>query len=347
MTAAKKYICVTAGGSGGHLIPALELAQRWIKQHPEAQIILFTTTKKIDDMVIQQYSSITQIIRLSLPSISLQRIWLLPGIFVKAMGAFIQTMYTLLRKRPDMIISTGGFVSVPVCIAGKLLRIPIDLYELNAIPGKAISLLAKIASRIIITFPFTQRYFVKKNCVYQAYPVRFPSPVTMSKKEAVGFIPRFDQSRVTLFLLGGSQGSVQLNNRLKDFLQKHGYIHNRVQIIHQVGLKDGTDWEGFYQSLAIPAVVFAYTHDIALYYQAADIVVTRAGAGTLFELLFFGKRSLIVPLVTHTTDHQKDNALAMVEAYPALFSLFEQKDIEQSPAMFYQTLSEEILSHTK
>ncbi len=334
-----KFICVTAGGSGGHLIPALEIAQKWIKDNPGSAVMLVTTTKKIDETIIQQYPCINKIIRLSLPTISLRRFWALPDILLKTIFAFGRTLFALIKTKPVSIISTGGFISVPVCLAAKLCRIPIDLYELNAVPGKAIKFLSKLASRIIITFPVSKQFFPAERCVYEAYPVRFTQEhIIPNKLCALAAIPGFSQDRKTIFLLGGSQGSVQLNLKLKDFLLTHSFVHEQVQIIHQTGLRDRTDWTWFYANLNIPAVIFSYTHNIANYYQLADLVITRAGAGTLFELLFFGKKSLIVPLITNTTDHQKDNAQAMVDAHPEIFTMLEHKVIDNNPDVFYERI---------
>lgn len=334
-----KFIGVTAGGSGGHLIPALELAQRWVNDNPEYAIILFTTTKKIDETVVNQYPSIKKIIKFSLPTISLRRLWTLPDILVKTLIAFTRSAYTLITTKPVKIISTGGFVSVPVCLAAKLSRTPVDLYELNAVPGKAAKLLAKLADQIVITFPTSKKFFPAKNCTHQAYPVRFTQQhLSANKEDLLVEIPGFSVERKTIFLLGGSQGSVQLNNKLKAFLNAYPHVHKYVQVIHQTGSRDQTDWKAFYTSLGIPAVIFTYTHSIQDYYQVADLVITRAGAGTLFELLFFNKKSLVVPLITSTTDHQKDNAQAMVDAHPEIFTMLEHGIIDNNPEILYKNI---------
>ncbi len=343
---AKKVLCITAGGSGGHLIPTFELAKQWLVLNPEGRVVLFTTTKKIDDLVIQQYSIINRVIRFNLPTISSRRFWAIPDLLIKSMFAFVRSFYTFVTIKPVKIISSGGFVSIPVCFAARLCRVPIELYELNAVPGKAIKLLARLATRTIITFAESEKFFKPQSCSYQPYPIRFSEHDKIVDKhvileainqQASTNLP-FSSYRKTIFLLGGSQGSVKLNRKLKDFLVAYPNMHEQVQIIHQTGARDQTDWSAFYKSYNIPAVIFNYTHTIECYYQLADLVITRAGAGTLFELLFFQKNSLIIPLITHTTDHQKDNAYAIAHAHQQLFTVMEHSSIDQNPILLYQKI---------
>ena len=145
----------------------------------------------------------------------------------------------------------------------------------------------------------------------------------------------FTHERKTLFLLGGSQGSLLLNNLLKIFITTNQQVSNSIQIIHQTGSYDTTNWKKFYASAGIPAITFSYSHQIKDFYLLSDLVICRAGAGTLFELLFFKKHSIIIPLVAKTTDHQVENARAMAAEHPDLFTIIEQKQVEQNPTLLH------------
>lgn len=344
----KKTLCIVAGGSGGHLIPALELARQWLNQHSDGQITLFTTTKKIDDVVVQQYPWIHTVIKLTIPPINVKNPITWTNLLLKSLYGFYTSMRTFKQSNIVKIISTGGFIALPVCLAGKFNKIPIDLYELNAIPGKAAHVIALLASRIVITFSASAQFLKNRPCEIGPYPIRFKTNQQYTSQQTLiehlnttiihKDTHQFSPERKTIFLLGGSQGSRQLNYQLRDFLQTHHEVHQHIQIIHQTGSNDDIGWNAFYHSLHIPAIVFSYTQDIESFYLIADLVITRAGAGTLFELLFFKKTSLIVPLITHSTDHQRDNAQAMVNAHPELFLIIDQDSITQHPEIFYQAV---------
>ena len=113
-----------------------------------------------------------------------------------------------------------------------------------------------------------------------------------------------------------------------------------MQIIHQTGSTDTTDWKNFYESAGVTAHIFSYYPHLALMYSAADLIICSAGAGTLFEIKFFNKQCIIIPLSTSTTDHQLYNARAMADEYPELFHTIGQQDVEKNPAILFATLKE-------
>jgi UDP-N-acetylglucosamine--N-acetylmuramyl-(pentapeptide) pyrophosphoryl-undecaprenol N-acetylglucosamine transferase len=148
----------------------------------------------------------------------------------------------------------------------------------------------------------------------------------------------FSEARKTIFILGGSQGSVLLNTCIKNFFEQNLPVLSLVQVIHQIGAQDQFDWVGFYKNMRVPAFVFSYNEDLAACYRATDVIVCRAGAGTLFEVLFFNKRALVVPLVAQTTSHQVDNAQALAQEHLELFTVVLQQDIIQDQKIFNNTL---------
>jgi UDP-N-acetylglucosamine--N-acetylmuramyl-(pentapeptide) pyrophosphoryl-undecaprenol N-acetylglucosamine transferase len=139
----------------------------------------------------------------------------------------------------------------------------------------------------------------------------------------------FSPERKTIFVLGGSQGSLLLNETIKKFVEHEP--HGNYQIIHQTGAFQENSWRQFYMSHTIPAFTFGYDEHVHEYYAFADVILCRAGAGTLFEIAFFKKPCIVIPLVASTTDHQIYNARAMVEQYPELFTVVEQETAQQQP----------------
>jgi UDP-N-acetylglucosamine--N-acetylmuramyl-(pentapeptide) pyrophosphoryl-undecaprenol N-acetylglucosamine transferase len=310
----KDSICIVAGGSGGHITPALVLGKRWKENNQNGSIIFFG--KKLDIQIIpsEHLGGTTWLKLAKFPG---KKVWQLPRFLLQFCIAFLKSFYFLRKKRPSKIISTGGLIAIPVCFAGKLLKIPIELYELNIVPGKATKLLTPLAQKI--SYAFAHRY-----------PLRFDEHDKYFEKEKIIEQLHFCPTKKTIFILGGSQGSISLNNIIKRWI-KMGSYH---QIIHQTGSNDKTDWIEFYKKHGVAAHTFSYAHDIEViknFYLLADLVICRGGAGTLFELEFFEKPSIVVPLKNHAGGHQVKNVIEMKKRHPKLFHYLDQDELEKDP----------------
>lgn len=333
----KTTICFVAGHSGGHILPCITKAKQLQRDH---HILFFSTSSDRDQKMIQASAVATHFRSLSVESVPYRNKLRLPLFFVKLLGAFFTSFYYLIANRPQKIITTGGYVAIPVCLAGWLLRIPIELYELNVEPGKAVSFLSPLAHTIWIMYEQTTAYLPAHKCKLADYPIRFDEQAKQITKEQALKSLNFSTKRTTLFVIGGSQGSQFLNKLITDWVMTHPELHESIQIIHQTGAaQSNTAAITLYASRNIPAYTFAYDERLALLYQATDIVITRAGAGTLAELLFFQKKSIIIPLETHTTNHQQANALAMQAKAPELFTVLSQKEVEQDQTRFSWTFN--------
>lgn len=304
------------------------------QDNPESNVIFFSTNAQLDTSILANQPIISQHITLPLGRFSPTRIRRYLQLAWGLIHSFVTSLYHLRKNNTEKVISTGGLVALPVCLAAMFLRIPIELYELNAVPGKAIKALAPIAQIIYVCFAQAADYFPKNKCVYKPYPVRFNHEHTQMSKELACKELDLDPHKKTLFIMGGSQGSVQLNNEIKKYIETSSHTNN-LQIIHQTGSHDQTDWHSFYANNHVPALVFAYRDAIAPCYVAADLIISRAGAGMLFEILFFEKPSIIIPLEAKTTSHQLDNAYAMKEQYPTLFTVIRQNQLTHENALFH------------
>jgi len=349
-----KQLFVVAAGSGGHILPALTLTQQWKQVNPKGKITLFTGNKKIEQTILQDHAEIDTITSINLPQFSLRNWWKLPFLVLKTVFLFLKSLYLMFASKPEKVISTGGILSIPICLAAWLARTPIELYELNVIPGKANFLLLPFAKKIYSTFKETKQYcnwkffdFASK-CQVIEYPIRFTqTDKNINKQALLGVINKkltssnspllFDVSRKTIFVLGGSQGSQLLNNLITGFVEKHLDMHENIQIIHQTG-KPNQSLDAWYVQNNVPSLTFTYDNNIHYYYLLADLVISRAGAGTLFELAFFNKKSIIIPLVAGTTDHQIYNGLAMAKQHPNLFTIIKQPDIVKNPELCFNEI---------
>lgn len=330
-------ICYVAGLSGGHIIPCLTLAQKVKKYNHNTRILFFTSTRESDHALIKHHAFVDT--HVTLPFCKKPSLWReYPNALMNGVISLIKSMYTLIRFRPQEVVTTGGIVAIPVCLVARLLRIPISIYELNAVPGKATSFIAAYAQTINVCFNKTAQYFPKNKTAVVPYPLRSFSESTAQTSESTRILLGLDKHKKTILILGGSQGSRSINNCIKQWVDHNPRWHASVQIIHQTGLHDSVDWHHFYTQHHVQAYVFSFSHNIAACYQAADLIICRAGAGTIFEVKFFNKRCILIPLETNSTSHQLDNAYAIAHTFPELFTVLEQKEIEINPHFFAKTV---------
>lgn len=341
----KKYICAVAGKSGGHIIPAATLCQNFLKDNQDFNVLFFSTNSKLDSEIISKYSFVNNHIKLEIDGISKNPIKLIKFNF-NLIISFFKSFKILKKLKPIKVISTGGLVSIPVCLSAKLLRIPVEIYELNVIPGKATKFLSKFDVKIFTVFSNTCNYFNNKtgkdNCDLVNYPVRFVQENIIPKDIAIKKINQdlkpdnhFDSNKKTIFIIGGSQGSVSINKIVKDFFKSNNESKNLYQVIHQTGQSQVEELEKFYQEHKITNLVFSFKNNLEYYYCASNIIISRAGAGSLFEILFFSqnlenKKAIIIPLENTADNHQVENAKAIAKDYPEIFVVKRQNNLKNN-----------------
>jgi len=335
-----KQIVVVAAGTGGHVIPALTFAKRWSKEN-NGSFIFISGRKKVDEIVLHSFG-ITSYIQYHLRNLPGKQLWLYPLFIFQFFLTFFKSFWFFKKQKPEFVYSTGGLLAVPICLAAYWCSIPIILHELNAKPGKAILFLSSYASTIFITLAETKLCFksIKAKIEVIPYPVRFTHEDSkIQKTEALLVIQQrtnisFDSSKKTLLVIGGSQGSQFLNERIQDWIETLTSEQKaKLQILHQAGTNNVSTIKKWYEHQTIVAYVFGFESTMQYFYAAADFAVGRAGAGTLFELLFFKKRSLLVPLEKQADDHQTPNAQALVNQYPHLFNRITQKTFKNHPEL--------------
>ncbi len=331
----KRNIVFVAGASGGHIMPAVVMAQREELSNSNLTCSFIATDSDIDRTVLARIKN--QNLVHYYPMCGVNGGYIL--VFWRLFWAYVSSYRYLKKLRPERVVATGGLLCVPVLLAARHLGISIDLYEFNTVPGRAVRMVAPWANRIFVTFEKAIDALCDKDascaqrCQVVEYPHRFTArDLNMTKVEAIG--------KLTIFVMGGSKGAIWINNAMEKLIKAQPQWIQSVQIIHQVGEDDVQKWQRFYQDHAIPATVFAFTHDIANLYHAADRVISRAGAGSIFELAFFGKKTLLIPLEGFADDHQVGNAHAIARTHKNLFSVYLQSSAERDFSAF-----EEFVSH--
>ncbi len=312
------HIGVVAGGTGGHLFPAIAVVEQLQEISPTLQFSFFGTPTKIDARVVPELGfPFTPLPITALAGLSVQTL-LFPIRFLQSV--FI-AYATLKAKKIDALLCAGAYMSVPVGFAAFLLGIPIFLLETNAIVGKAIRTLSGIAHHIYAVFPEVQQelaHFGKKITMV-GNPVRkqFSSTATQAEaRQAFDLKPDMP----TLLVFGGSLGARSLNEAMVALavdIQKLG-----LQILWQTG-KNFTAPASTTTMKVIP-----FINDMALALTASDIVVCRAGASTLAELGVIPKPAILVPYPHAANDHQRANALSYVKSSAAM--MLEDNSIQNT-----------------
>lgn len=317
--------CFVAGRSGGHMIPAITMAREYHAQHPNAAILFFTAATPLDFSIMQKNPWIFSHVPLALENVprgfSLK--WL--GYAWDVIRLSTKIFVELYQKNPASVTTTGGYIAVPVTLIAWTLGVPVYLHELNVVPGSAAKFISRFSAKTIICFDEARDKFPRSAAIERGdYPIRFSEKDKMTRDEACKKLGLdLPKNTKILLVIGGSQGSRFINDLIPYAVTKWP---RRLFILHQTGAGEVERVKELYKKAEVNARVFAFSDDMPALYQAADLVITRAGAGSLFELLFFNKRAIIIPLETLTTDHQLDNARAMARKYWQLFFVYRQSE---------------------
>ena len=312
-------IIIAAGGTGGHIFPAIAVADELKKINENVDIQFIGAKGKIEEEIIPKrgYKLKTIEVRGFRRSVSLDNL----NVILKLRKAIKESKKLLIEFKPEIVLGTGGFVSGPVLWASQKLGIPTVIVEGNSYPGVTVRLLSKRIDKVILNFESSKNYLKRQdNIEIISYPVR-ENLKRYSKAEACNYFKLVENKKV-LFILGGSQGANTINTVILDNYDK--LISQEIQIIWQTGQKDYDKIVNMTNGLSgIKAVKFIDNIDMA--YSAADLIVCRSGISTVMELAYFGAASIFVPYAFAAENHQEKNARAIVEAKGAEMIL--DKDI--------------------
>lgn len=342
----QKYrILLTGGGTGGHIYPLIAVAVEAQMQAAERFMPLEVRYVGVcgDYRKVLEANEIrvTEVV-----SAKWRRYFSFANVIdgPKLAFAFLQAVWHLLWYMPDVVFSKGGPGALPVVLAARWYRIPVVVHESDSVPGVTNSICAKYARTIAISFPAAAPYFDPAKTVLVGNPIRTyelrldPSETQAHLKRFLGF----DDTLPLILVLGGSQGAMRLNTFVLDVLPR---ILPMAQVMHQTGKKNYDPVLGEYAFIydSLPAEVRKryraidyFEKDIRYALGAADIVLSRAGAGGIFEIAAFGKPSILVPLPEAAGDHQTKNAYD----YAATGAAFVIEDANLLPNMFVHHIEE-------
>ena len=292
----KPRIIISGGGTGGHLYPALVVGRKLLALAPETALTYVGTRREVEGRIMAEHG--VRFIPMRIEGLKGRGLKSLRG-FVLLPLAFAHSLLILIRVRPALVVGVGGYSSGPIVLLASWLRIPTVILEQNARPGFTNRLLRRAVRRAVVAFPSTLPAFKGKGVVL-GNPVREEFYALPAKKRG----PTLD-----VLVFGGSQGSHVLNTRVTEALPLLAAAKDRLRLTHQTGPADLETVTAAYRANGFDrAEVAAYFPGMAAYFGRADLVVCRAGATTLAELIAARKASILVPFAGAAEDHQSANA---------------------------------------
>ncbi len=310
-------ILFAGGGTGGHLFPAVAVADEVKKIKPEAEITFVGTKGGIGERVvpIRGYKFVPIWVGGFKRKFTLE-IFLFP---VKLVVALMQSFLLMRRLRPTVVVGTGGYVCGPVVYMGSVLGIPTLIQEQNSYPGFTTRFLSSRVDQVHISFESSKRFFKRaRNVQLSGNPTR-ATLGSITRAEAATFFG-LDMQKKTLLVFGGSSGARSINRAVLIILS--GLMASDIQVIWQTG---ENDYDTIIASLEYRAEkergaikVFKFIERMEYAYSACDLALCRAGATTVAELTRAGVPSVLIPYPYATADHQTENAKAMVDSGTAI-----------------------------
>lgn len=309
------HVILAAGGTGGHLFPALAIGESFARQGDE---VLFVGSGRPLDRQAEQMTSLPW---QQLTTGRLKGMGIMARIksLVTLPLTLCRALIILIREKPDLVLGLGGASTGPLVMASRLVGIKAAILEQNRIPGLTNRCLAYLVNRIFIAFPQTFKGFLtKRKTVVTGNPLRSDVVHAFHDTE------RTDQ-RFTLLVFGGSQGAHFLNQLMQELSPRLAEQKDRIRIIHITGDKDFREIEASYRMKEMDATVLPFIENMGPLYKQCDVVVGRAGAATISDLITFGLPALLVPYPYAADDHQWANAAYLKDAGAAY--LFRQSEL--------------------
>lgn len=316
-------VIISGGGTGGHIYPAIAIANEIKLRYPEAAILFVGAKDKMEMEKVPQ------------AGYEIKGLWI-SGIQRKLTAKNLSFPFKLLSSlwkagrivkkfKPNVVIGTGGFASGPTLMMANRKGIPTLVQEQNSYPGITNKLVGKKASKVCVAYDHLERFFPEEKLVKTGNPVRQDLLFIHTKTEEGKAFFELDTERKTLLVLGGSLGARRINELIEE--QLDFFAAQDVQVIWQCGKLYYEQYKKYNDREGVQVHAFLNRMDLA--YAAADFIVSRAGASSVSELCIVGKPTIFIPSPNVAEDHQTKNAKAIVDKHGAI--LLKERELQTFP----------------
>jgi UDP-N-acetylglucosamine--N-acetylmuramyl-(pentapeptide) pyrophosphoryl-undecaprenol N-acetylglucosamine transferase len=323
-----KFI-LSGGGTGGHIYPAIAIANELKLQFPDAEFLFVGARDKMEMQKVPQAGYEIKGLWIA----GLQRKLTLQNLMfpLKLASSLLESKRIIKKFKPNVVIGTGGFASGPLLQAAGSAGIPTVVQEQNSYPGITNKLLSKKANAICVAYENLEHFFPKEKIVLTGNPVRQDLIDIESKREEAIAFYGLDPNKKTLLVLGGSLGARRINQLIEKELQN--FLSQDVQVIWQCGKLYFEDYKKYNQP-NVKVVDFIERMDFV--YAASDVIISRAGASSVSELCIVGKPVIFIPSPNVAEDHQTKNAQAIVDAKGAI--LLKESELDSQFSIVFEAL---------
>lgn len=323
---------ISGGGTGGHIFPALSIAAAVRRRHPEAEILFVGADNRMEMERVPAAGY--EIVGLPVSGFDRHNLLRNFGVLLRLWKSMRKARKLVREFRPDIAVGVGGYASGPTLKAAQKAGVPTLIQEQNSYPGVTNKLLAARADVICVAYEGTERFFPAEKIVMTGNPVRpalFACKATQTEaKKAMGF----DPGKPLVLLVGGSLGARTLNSAMISAIENGDCEQVPFQVMWQTGKTDSDRCMQVMKTCNPTGVKASeFIADMAMAYRAADLVVSRAGAGTISELELLGKAAILVPSPNVAEDHQRHNAEALADHGAAVMVLDKDAAADLWPQM--------------
>jgi len=293
-------IIISGGGTGGHIFTGIAIAEEFKRKDRENQVIFVGAVNGMESKILPLYKYTL----MTLPAKRFKG----KSVINKFLSlceipkGIIKARKILRKYQPDLVLGIGGYASGSMVIATFLSGIKTAIHEQNTIPGLTNRFLGRFVKKVFIGFSESFPFFPEKKTLFTGNPVRSELLIKDYDK---------DIKKFTILILGGSQGSHNINIAMLEAIKELEEIKDKIRIIHQSGESDKKMVEVAYKNSGIDAEVFAFINDMGKVYGSSNLIISRAGAGSISEIMVWGKPSILIPFPFSAYNHQECNARAL------------------------------------
>lgn len=299
----KAIVC--AGGTGGHIYPALSIIHKIQEKESLSQILYIGTTDRMEKDLVPKMG--IPYIGIEMEGLSRKNLLKNISIFIKYQKAIKKAKKIIMEFDPDIVIGVGGYITAPVMMAAKKLKYKTMIHEQNSVPGVSNRMIAKYANRVCISLPHSAKYFDQEKVCYTGNP-RSEEIIAVKPANKKDFGLLEDKKLVIIVM--GSLGSTTMNQKIKDLIPAFHMKSYQVLII------TGKAYYDSFQNMNLPknVAVVPFLENFTQLLKKTDLIISRAGASTISEITAIGLPSILVPSPYVTANHQYLNAKELEEA---------------------------------
>jgi UDP-N-acetylglucosamine--N-acetylmuramyl-(pentapeptide) pyrophosphoryl-undecaprenol N-acetylglucosamine transferase len=314
----KMKVVFTGGGTGGHVYPNVAIYEKIKEEFPESTFLYIGTKDGAENRIVKNLSQpieFKEVLSKGIPQ-NIRSFKTIIALFYIFLGT-IRSYFILRKFKPDIIIGSGGYVAAPVLFAASLLKLKVFIHEQNAVPGRLNRFIARFATKIGVSFSSTANFFPEEKVIVTGYPLR--KSIRFGKDDNIKKKYKIPEKNRVVFIFGGSRGAKSINNSIAELIPMLLAMKD-ITVILSTGRGYSSDYKAFDDTIKkideigiLPEVegkliVKEYFDNIDEIYSISDLIISRAGAGTIKEITTLGIPSILIPKINLPGDHQILNA---------------------------------------